>query len=76
MSTAEIGDNKWEVSAAKPPVTSISGLSSLLMMSGFAVFFVLLIVGSLMGILSEKNEDAGFVGGIKNLNSEAADKEE
>lgn len=76
MSSAEIGDNKWELSASKPPIVSLSGLSSLFMMSGFAVFFGLLLAGAVMGIVTEKDEDGGLAGTYKNLGVEAMPAEE
>ncbi len=66
MSAAEIADNRWELSATKPPVTSIAGISQILLMSGFGLFFVYILVGSVMGMVKPKGE--GLAGEYKNLN--------
>lgn len=52
MSAAEIADNKWEVSATKAPVGSASGIAQMLLMGGFAVFFVWIIVFSIIAIVT------------------------
>ncbi len=67
MSAAEIADNRWEVSATKPPVTTAAGLAQILLMSGFGLFFVWIMIGSVMGMVSEKGE--GLAGEYKNLNA-------
>jgi hypothetical protein len=67
MSAAEIADNRWELSATKTPIATLGGLSSLIMMTGFAIFFGWIIAFSVMGIVMPKNEDAGWAGEFKNL---------
>jgi hypothetical protein len=56
MSAAEIADNKWEMESTKPPVSSLSGIAQMLLMSGFAIFFTLIVVGSLIAMVSPKSE--------------------
>jgi hypothetical protein len=56
MSAAEIADNKWEMESTKPPVTSLAGIAQIVLMSGFALFFTLVVVGSLVGLVSPKSE--------------------
>ncbi len=66
MSAAEIADNRWELQATKPPVTSAAGIAQIILMSGFALFFVWILVGSVQGIIMPKGE--GLAGEYKNLN--------
>lgn len=56
MSTAEIGDNKWEVQASKPPVATAGGLLQLIMISAFSVIFGWITVNSVIGIVTPKKE--------------------
>lgn len=67
MSAAEIADNKWELESTKPPVSSLSGLTQILLMGGFALFFTLIVVGSLVGIVTPKPEDGGLAGQYKDM---------
>lgn len=53
MSAAEIQDNKWEVQASKPNLTSVASIGGIIMMSGFILFFVALIIGSVQGAFTE-----------------------
>ena len=53
MSVAEIQDNKWEVEATKPPVVNAAGIGSIIMMSCFALFFVAVIIGAVIGSFTE-----------------------
>ncbi len=46
---SEIADNKWEASAAKPPVTTIPAIAQILMMGGFSLFFLWVLIYSLIG---------------------------
>lgn len=56
MSNAEIADNKWEVHAAKPPISNIAAVSQLLMMLALTGVFLYLFQGTLQGIFGEKRE--------------------
>ena len=67
MSSAEIADNPWELSATKPPVATVSGMAQILMMSGFAVFFGWLAVASVIAIITPRKEDQGLAGQFKKL---------
>jgi uncharacterized membrane protein len=49
MSASEVADNKWEASAAKPPITTIPSIAQILMMVGFALFFAWVLIFSLIG---------------------------
>jgi|GEM_PF-1628524 len=73
MSAAEIADNKWELSSTKPPVGSASGIAQILLMGGFAVFFVWIIVFSVIAIVTPKAEDSGLAGQYKDMGVEGAD---
>jgi hypothetical protein len=53
MSVAEIQDNKWELEATKPPVTNPGAIGIIVMMSCFALFFVAIIIGSVIGAFTE-----------------------
>jgi hypothetical protein len=76
MSAAEIADNKWEMESTKPPVTSLSGVSQIVLMGGFALFFGLIVVGSLVALVSPKSE--GLAGEYSKMGagSQAAQAEE
>jgi hypothetical protein len=46
---SEIADNKWEASAAKPPVTTIPAIAQILMMGVFTLIFAWMLIYSLVG---------------------------
>lgn len=70
MSAAEIADNKWELSATKPPVGTIPGIAQIVLMSGFALFFTWIIVSSFIGIVTPKDADQGLAAQYENLKAE------
>jgi hypothetical protein len=53
MSVAEIQDNKWELQATKPPVTNPAAIGVIIMMTCFSLFFVAIIIGSVIGAFTE-----------------------
>lgn len=53
MSLAEIQDNKWEVEATKPPVTNPAAIGIIIMMTCFSLFFVAVIIGSVIGAFTD-----------------------
>jgi hypothetical protein len=53
MSAAEIQDNKWEREAAKPPITDPAGIGMIIMMGGFSLFFVAVLIGSVVGAFTD-----------------------
>jgi hypothetical protein len=53
MSLADIQDNKWEREAIKAPVTTPSAIGVIIMMTCFALFFVAIIIGSVIGSFTE-----------------------
>jgi hypothetical protein len=53
MSLAEIQDNKWEVEATKPPVTNPGAIGIIIMMTAFSLFFVAIIIGSVIGSFTD-----------------------
>jgi hypothetical protein len=53
MSIEEIKDNKWELESIKPPVTNPGAIGVIIMMSCFALFFVAIIIGSVIGSFTE-----------------------
>lgn len=61
MSTAEIGDNKWEVQASKPPVATAAGLLQLLMIGAFALIFGWITFNSILGIVTPKKNDVSSI---------------
>jgi hypothetical protein len=69
MSAAEIADNRWELAASKPPVTTFSGLAQMVLMGGFALFFGWIIAFSVVAIVTPK-KDTGLAEQYKNLNVE------
>ncbi|MEM6995569.1 MAG: hypothetical protein AAF721_33975 [Myxococcota bacterium] len=73
MSAAEIADNKWELSSTKAPVGSASGIAQILLMGGFAVFFVWIIVFSIIAIVTPKAEDGGLAGQYQNMGVDGAE---
>ncbi|PRP90077.1 hypothetical protein ENSA5_68140 [Enhygromyxa salina] len=56
MSVAEIQDNKWERESIKPPVTNAASVGIIIMMSGFALFFVAVLVGAVVGSFTDTEE--------------------
>ncbi|MCA9649054.1 MAG: hypothetical protein H6712_15785 [Myxococcales bacterium] len=70
MSSAEIADNKWELSSTKPPLNTAGGVMQLLLMVGFVSLFGWLIGSSIIGIVTEKEEDGGLAGQYKNMGVE------
>lgn len=53
MSIADIKDNKWEFESIKPPVSNPAAIGMLILMSCFALFFVAMIIGSVIGSFTE-----------------------
>ncbi|HEY0137789.1 MAG TPA: hypothetical protein VGB85_27075 [Nannocystis sp.] len=53
---SEIADNKWEAEAAKPPVSTVSGIAQILLIACFAGVFVYILQGSARGLFSEKKD--------------------
>lgn len=76
MSSAEIADNKWELQATKPPVSSAGGILQLALMAGFVGVFGWLIVSSIIGIVTPKPEDSGLAGRYKNMTVDGEQKAE
>lgn len=56
MSVAEIQDNKWERESIKPPVTSPASIGIIIMMGGFALFFVAVLIGAVIGSFTDTEE--------------------
>ena len=56
MSAAEIADNKWETEASKPELLTPGSIAQLAMMVGFALFFAYILLFSVIGMFSEKQE--------------------
>ncbi|MBL4687506.1 MAG: hypothetical protein JKY37_23120 [Nannocystaceae bacterium] len=52
MSAAEIADNKWELSSTKPPIGDAAGIAQMLLMGGFGLFFVWIIVFSIIAMVT------------------------
>lgn len=62
MSAAEIADNKWELQATKPPLGTLAGVMQILLMAGFASFFVWIVIYSVVAVVTPKDEDGGLAG--------------
>ena len=58
MSQAEIADNKWEVESTKPPIMTAGGIAQIVMMGGFSLFFGYVLVFSVIGAVSPKQDSA------------------
>jgi hypothetical protein len=56
MSNAEIADNKWEVEAAKPPVTTVPAIFQILLIGSFAAVFLWILQFSAAGIFGAKRD--------------------
>lgn len=56
MSASEIADNKWELEASKPPVTGVSGILQILVVSFFALLFAWMMMFTFQGIFGSKRE--------------------
>jgi hypothetical protein len=56
MSMSEIADNKWEVQAAKPPVSSVPAIAQILLIAVFAGIFAWILFGSLQGMFGAKRD--------------------
>lgn len=76
MSASEIADNKWELQASKPPMTSAGGIAQLILMGGFCCVFLYLIIFSIIGAVTPKPEDGGLAGQYKNMKAEMPKKAE
>lgn len=67
MSSAEIADNKWELSSTKPPLNTAGGIMQVLLMVGFVSLFGWLIGSSIIGIVTEESEDGGLADSYKTM---------
>lgn len=56
MSNAEIADNKWEIEAAKPPVTTVPAIFQILLIASFAAVFVWILQFSVSGLFGAKRD--------------------
>jgi hypothetical protein len=74
MSASEIADNKWELQASKPQMATASGIMQIILMLGFIGVFGYLIVFSIIGAVTPKNEDAGLEAQYKNMRLEGSGK--
>lgn len=52
MSAAEIADNKWELTATKPPVTTVAGIAQITLMGCFGLFFLWIVGASAIAIVT------------------------
>ncbi|MBK7830702.1 hypothetical protein [Nannocystis sp.] len=73
MSMSEIADNKWEVQAAKAPVTSFSAICQVLLIVGFTGIFIYILQGSAAGIFGAKR-DGGMTDNYGKMTNEASPK--
>jgi hypothetical protein len=74
MSISEIADNKWEVQAAKPPVSTVPAIFQILLIGSFAAVFVWILQFSVVGIFGAKRDTMSDNYG--KMGNEAAAKKE
>jgi hypothetical protein len=74
MSNAEIADNKWEVEAAKPPVTTVPAIFQILLIGSFAAVFLWILQFSVMGLFGAKRDT--MADNYGKMNNEAGAKKE
>ncbi|MBK7824872.1 hypothetical protein [Nannocystis sp.] len=74
MSISEIADNKWEVQAAKPPVSTVPAIFQILLIASFAAVFVWILQFSVIGIFGAKRDT--MADNYGKMGSEAAAKKE
>ena len=73
MSMSEIADNKWEVAAAKPPITNFAGIVQILLIAAFSGIFVYILQGSAAGVFGAKR-DGGMSDTYGKMSHEAGAK--
>jgi hypothetical protein len=73
MSMSEIADNKWEAAAAKPPISTFSGIMQILLISGFTLIFLYILQGSAAGMFGAKR-DGGMSETYGKMSHEAGPK--
>lgn len=56
MSASEIADNKWEVEASKPPVSSIGGILQIVIVGFFATVFLWMLMFTFQGIFGARRD--------------------
>ena len=71
MSAAEIADNKWEVEASKPKLGTPASIAQLIMMVGFSGFFAYILLFSVIGMFSAK-EESNMGNQFSNMDKSAA----
>ena len=74
MSISEIADNKWEVQAAKTPVSTVPAIFQILLIGSFAAVFVWILQFSVVGIFGAKRDTMSDNYG--KMGNEAAAKKE
>jgi len=70
MSAADIADNKWELTATKPPLTTPAGLAQIALMGFFGLFFLWIVGFAAMGIVMPKK--AGLADSYQQMNNAPA----
>jgi hypothetical protein len=56
MSTADISDNKWELEASRPPISTPAGILQIVVIAAFAGLFVWMLSFALQGIFGARRE--------------------
>lgn len=56
MSTPEIADNKWELEASKPPVSTPGGILQILVITFFAGLFAWMVLFAFQGIFGARRD--------------------
>ncbi len=73
MSSSEIADNKWELEASKPPITTPGALAQIVIVGSFSLVFLWILSFSVLGIVSPKKKTMADKYG--EMNAEAAPAE-
>ncbi|GEM_PF-2637874 len=68
---SEIADNKWEVEASKPPITTFFGIVQIALMSCFAALFAYIVIFSAVAIVTPKRS-GGWEEKLNNSSAPAA----
>ncbi|MCA9714043.1 MAG: hypothetical protein H6713_20140 [Myxococcales bacterium] len=72
MSSSEIADNKWELEASKPPITTAGAMAQIAIIGAFTLVFGWILAFSVLGIVSPKKKTMADKYGEMNAEGGAA----
>ncbi len=77
MSSAEIGNNKWELDASRPPVLTPFGMAQIGIIGVFGLFFGWMLLQAVVAIVTphEKSDLEKRIGGMNEAAPAAAPAE-